>query len=239
MKCRILIADDHELVRRGLNELFKQHPHLEICGEASDGREAIKKVQLLKPDILITDIGMPRMNGLIACSKILREDPRQKILVFSEAEPEMMIRAVLEVGVCGLVFKTDPANDVIEAIETLRQNRMFFSRQVDQLILAGYLEGVGGRPSPAEQPEQYPVLSVREIEVLQLLAEGKSSKEVALLLGVSTKTAETHRTRVMRKLGIHRLPSLVIYAIQQNIVEAPLTYESVVRPKATAVATAA
>src|SRR5690242_3618109 len=126
MKCRILIADDHELVRRGINELFKKHTHLEICGEASDGREAMKKTQLLKPDILITDIGMPRMNGLIACHKILRDDPRQKILVFSVIESETTIRAALEAGIRGLVFKTDPASDLIEAVEALRQNRMFF-----------------------------------------------------------------------------------------------------------------
>ena len=229
MKCRILIADDHELVRRGINELFKKYEHLEVCGEACDGREAMKKAQLLKPDILITDVGMPRMNGLIACNKILRENPKQKILIFSVFESEMMIRNALAAGIRGLVFKTDPTSDLIEAVEALRQNRMFFSRQVDQLILTGYLEAMDEKSSHLKRGARYAALSVRENEVLQLLAEGNSSKEVALLLDVSTKTAETHRVRLMRKLGIHDLATLVIYAIRQNIVEAPFTDVSVVR----------
>jgi len=236
MKYRILIADDHELVRLGITELLKKHTQLEICGEASDGREAMKKTQLLKPDILITDIGMPGMNGLIACNKILKDDPQQKILVFSAIESEVMIRTALSIGVRGLVLKTDPGSDLIEAVVALQQNRLFFSRQVDRLILAGYLGGAEEKTA-IKQQTQDPVLSVRENEILQLLAEGKSSKEVAWLLGVSIKTVETHRTHVMRKLGIHRLPALVIYAIQQNIVEAPVTYESVAGTTPSAVRT--
>ena len=223
MKCRIFIADDHELVRCGINALVHTQDETEVCGEATDGREAVQKVRELKPDLLIIDIGMPRMNGITACSKILSDDPKQKILIFSVVESESIIRSALELGIRGLVFKTDPVSDLIEAVEAIRQNRMFFSRQVDHLILAGYLEAV--RETGAKLPRQHHPLSIRESEVIQLLAEGRSSKEVAALLGVSTKTAETHRTHIMRKLNIHDLAGLVIYAIRQNIIEAPIAHE--------------
>jgi DNA-binding NarL/FixJ family response regulator len=237
MKCRILIADDHELVRCGISALLHVREETEICGEAVDGRDAVQKVRDLKPDLLIIDIGMPRMNGITACSKILSDNPKQKVLMFSVVESETIIRSALELGIRGLVFKTDPVSDLVEAVEAVRQNRMFFSRQVDHLILAGYLEAVRETGAKIHRP-QHP-LSIRESEVIQLLAEGRSSKEVAALLGVSTKTAETHRTHIMRKLNIHDLAGLVIYAIRQNIIEAPVARELGMQPAKTSTAMAA
>jgi DNA-binding NarL/FixJ family response regulator len=236
MKCRVLVADDHELVRCGVRALLQTHTDMEVCGESADGRDAVRKARELKPDLIIIDIGMPRMNGIIACSRILADEPRQKILMFPSVESETTIRSAMELGIRGLIFKTDPVSDLAEAIEAVRQGRTFFSRQVDQIILAGYLEAV--RENGIKRNHFQNPLSIRESEVIQLVVEGKSSKEVAVMLGVSTKTAETHRTRIMRKLGIHDLAGLVIYAIRQNIIEAPAAYDLSASAKNSAAAVA-
>jgi len=217
MKLRILIADDHEVVRRGLCMLLQSHEGWEICGEATDGREAVEKAKQLKPDVVVLDIGMPNLNGLAATRQLSQQDPRCKIIVLTITDSDQVIREALDAGARGFVLKSDAARDLVTAIEALQRNRMFFTPRVNDMVLAGFLgKGTNGGSNPASS---LPELTPREQEVIQLLAEGKSSKEVACLLNLSTKTAETHRSNIMRKLGLHSIRDLVLYAVKNNIIQ--------------------
>jgi DNA-binding NarL/FixJ family response regulator len=217
---RILVADDHEVVRRGLCSLLKSHPGWDVCAEASDGREAVEKANQVKPDIIILDIGMPNLNGLAATRQILKIDERQKVIILTVTDSEQVIREVLAAGARGFVLKSDAARDLITAVEALQKDRTFFTPRVGQMVLTGYLNGQS-RHEPI-----IPSLTPREREVVQLLAEGKSTKEVAAMLGLSTKTAETHRSNIMRKLGLHSVSELVMYAVRNNIVQVQVLEES-------------
>lgn len=211
---RILVADDHEVVRRGLCSLLKSHPGWEVCAEASDGREAVEKVKQMKPDVIILDIGMPNLNGLAATRQIVQHDDRQRVIILTVTDSEQVIREVLAAGARGFVLKSDAARDLITAVEAIEKNRTFFTSRVGQIVLTGYLKN--GQP---QAEPTLPTLTPREREVVQLLAEGKSTKEVASVLNLSTKTAETHRSNIMRKLGIHSVSELVLYAVRNNIVQ--------------------
>jgi DNA-binding NarL/FixJ family response regulator len=216
MKVRILIADDHEVVRRGLSTLLQSHEGWEICGEAIDGRAAVEKARELKPDVVIIDIGMPSLNGLAATRQLVQQDPHCKVIVLTITDSDQVIREALDAGARGFVLKSDAARDLVAAVEALQRNRMFFTPRVNDMVLAGFLDrGNGARNSPPRLPH----LTPREREVIQLLAEGKSSKEVASVLNLSTKTAETHRSNIMRKLGFHSIRDLVVYAVKNNIIQ--------------------
>src|ERR1700689_1145292 len=217
MKLRILIADDHEVVRRGLCALLQGHEGWEICGDAKDGREVVEKERLLKPDIVILDVGMPNLNGLAATRQLLQENPQQKVIVLTITDSAQVIREALDAGARGFVLKSDAARDLVTAVEALQRNRMFFTPRVNDMVLAGFLD-TGHKPSNGEVP-RLPTLTPREREVIQLLAEGKSSKEVASVLNLSTKTAETHRSNIMRKLDIHSIRDLVVYAVKNDIIQ--------------------
>jgi DNA-binding NarL/FixJ family response regulator len=217
MKLRILIADDHEVVRRGLCALLQGHEGWEICGDAKDGREVVEKARLLKPDIVILDVGMPNLNGLAATRQLLQENPQQKVIVLTITDSDQVIREALDAGARGFVLKSDAARDLVTAVEALQRNRMFFTPRVNDMVLAGFLD-TGHKPSNGEVP-RLPTLTPREREVIQLLAEGKSSKEVASVLNLSTKTAETHRSNIMRKLDIHSIRDLVVYAVKNDIIQ--------------------
>lgn len=215
---RILIADDHEVVRHGLRALLQGHPGWEICGEALDGRDAVDKAAQLKPDMVILDIGMPNLNGLDAARQILRVEPQTKVLVLTIDESEQVMREVLNTGARGFLLKSDAARDLVAAVEALQNHRTFFTSKVAEIVLNGYLNG----KSPATPPEPArDRLTPREREVVQLLAEGKTTKEVAAVLGMSVKTAETHRSNIMRKLNLHSVSQLVLYAVRNNIVQVP------------------
>jgi len=216
MKVRILIADDHEVVRRGLCTLLQSHAGWEICGEATDGRVAVEKARQLKPDVVILDIGMPNLNGLAAARQLVQQDPTCKVIVLTITDSDQVIREALDAGARGFVLKSDAARDLVTAVEALQQNRMFFTPRVNDMVLNGFLGG--GRGGHSATP-QLPQLTPREREVIQLLAEGKSSKEVASLLNLSTKTAETHRSNIMRKLGFHSIRDVVVYAVKNNIIQ--------------------
>jgi DNA-binding NarL/FixJ family response regulator len=217
MKLRILLADDHEIVRRGLASLLIRHEGWEICGEANDGREAVEKVRQLKPDVIIIDIGMPNLNGLDATRRILQEDPTAKIIVLTVTDADQVIREALDAGARGFVLKSDAARDLVTAIEALEGKRMFFTPRVNELLLAGFLEK--GHAISRNHPPTLPTLTAREREITQLLAEGRSSKEAASLLNLSTKTIETHRSNIMRKLSLHSIRDLVVYAIKNKIIQ--------------------
>jgi len=213
---RILVADDHEIVRRGVCALLKSHAGWDVCAEAADGREAVESAKQLDPDIVILDIGMPNVNGLTAARQILQNDPQQKILFLTITDSEQIVREVLQAGARGFVLKSDAARDLLTAVEALEKNRTFFTCRVSEMILEGYLNG------EAQKELTEPSVSPREREIVQLLAEGKSTKEVAFILDLSIKTVETHRSNVMRKLGIHSVSELVLYAVRNNIVQVQL-----------------
>src|ERR1700723_4439292 len=217
MKLRILLADDHEIVRRGLCSLLQKQEQWEVCGEPSDGREAIEMAKQLNPDVVIVDIGMPHLNGLDTTRQLLQHDPHFKIIVLTITDSDQVIREALDAGARGFVLKSDAARDLVSAVEALQRNRMFFTPRVNEMVLAGFLDK-GHNGSRNEVPN-LPKLTAREHEVIQLLAEGKSSKEVACVLNLSTKTAETHRSNIMRKLGFHSIRDLVVYAVKNNIIQ--------------------
>ncbi|HYT22988.1 MAG TPA: response regulator transcription factor [Candidatus Polarisedimenticolia bacterium] len=213
---RLLIADDHEIVRRGLCALLKSHAEWEVCAEAGDGREAVEKAQQLKPDIVILDIGMPNLNGLIAARQILRIRPDQKILILTITDEEQVVREVLEAGARGFVLKSDAARDLVAAVEALQAGTTFFTSRIGEMVLRAYLDkGRGG----SERVPDLSSLTSRERGMVQLLAEGKSTKEVAFLLNLGVKTAERQRSNIMRKLGFHSTSELVLYAVRNHIIE--------------------
>lgn len=216
MPFRILVADDHEIVRRGLCALLRAQPDWEVCGEASNGREAVEKTLQLRPEVVILDIGMPSLNGLEATRQILKANAQTKILILTLHDSDQIVQEVLDAGARGFLLKSDAARDLVAAVEALRRGKISFTPRVASMVLDGYLR----RDSPLT-PEEAPAhgrLTSREREVVQLLAEGKSSKEVAVALGLSVKTAETHRSNIMRKLELHSVADVVLYAVRNNIV---------------------
>ena len=211
---RILIADDHEIVRRGIRALIENHPGWEVCAEASDGRDAVEKARELRPDLVLVDVSMPNLNGLDAARQILEIVPQTRVLILTMHESEQIVREVLEVGARGFLLKSDAARDLVSAIQALQRRTTFFTSSVAEMVLNGFLDRRGDSQKFTKDR-----LTPREREVVQLLAEGKSSKEVAVVLNLSVKTAETHRTNVMRKLELHSVADLVRYAVRNNLVQ--------------------
>jgi DNA-binding NarL/FixJ family response regulator len=214
-KLRILVADDHEIVRRGLVSLIKAHPDWEVCAESENGSDAVEKARELKPNIAILDIGMPVLNGFEATRRILRDNASVRVLILTIADNDQVVSEVLSAGARGFVTKADAVRDLVIAVEALQNNRTFFTPRAARIVLAGYL----GREHPSSRQRMLPTLTPREREIAQLLAEGKSTKEVATHLSLSVKTAETHRSNLMRKLGLHSVSELVLYAVRNNIIQ--------------------
>ena len=213
---RILVADDHDLMRRGIKALLQSHAGWEVCGEAHTGREAVTKAEELKPDIVILDISMPDLNGVDAAKRIRKSSPDTEVLILSVHYSDQLIRDILEAGVRGYIVKSDSDRDLIIAVETLANHKPFFTPRATEVMLTNFNEG----KTRAEPPETMrDRLTSREREIVQLLAEGKSSKEVASSLNISVKTAETHRANIMRKLQLHTVSELVRYAVRNQIIE--------------------
>jgi DNA-binding NarL/FixJ family response regulator len=214
-KLRILIADDHEIIRRGLKALLSSRPGWVICAEAATGREAICKAEEHRPDIVVMDISMPVLNGLEATRKIRKMLPKTQVVMLSLHYSDQLVREVLDSGARSYVLKSDASRDLFLAVEALANDRTFFTSGAAQVLVDGFCN-----PSPATQPGlMRKALSAREREIVQLLAEGKSSKEVAVVLGISVKTAETHRANIMRKLEMHSVSELVRYAVKNCMIE--------------------
>jgi len=224
---RILVVDDHEVGRLGIRAMLEGHEGWEVCGEAADGREGVDKAAQIRPDLVILDLNMPRLNGLGAARQMLRHESRPQILVLSDSYSEGVMREALEIGVRGVLLKSDPGSDLLAAIGALQTGRTFFTSGLADLLLDGYLNG--GCERSDEHPPA-PGLTIREREVVQLLAEGSSTKQVAQVLGLSVKTAETHRSNVMRKLRLHSLSELVLYAVRNGIVSVPTWEECGLTP---------
>jgi DNA-binding NarL/FixJ family response regulator len=214
---RILIADDHELVRRGVRTLLEGEAGWKVVAEVRDGQEAVDKATELKPEVAILDIGMPRLNGLDAARRIKKAVPQIKVLILTMHDSEHLAWEVLKAGARGYVTKSDTARDLVLAIEALRRDKTFFTPRVDRIILDNFLQGKFGKNGKEQNGER---LTSRQREIVQLLAEGKSSKEVSVLLNLSVKTIETHRANIMKRLGCHSVSDLVRYAVRNNIIHA-------------------
>lgn len=209
-RLRILLADDHEMVRKGLRATIEGHRGWEVCGEARTGREAVAKAGELHPDIVVMDFGMPELNGMEATRQIRAAIPHAEVLILSMHDSEKLVHEMLAAGARGYILKTDAGDYLIAALQALSEHKPYFTPKVSAVVLQGYLN-----PLTQESPE----LTPREREIIQLIAEGKATKEIADALGISVKTAETHRTNLMRKLDLHSTAEVVRYAIRNQIVQ--------------------
>ena len=217
MGARVLIADDHELVLRGLRAVLESAGH-EVCGTAKTGREAVAMARRLAPQIVVLDVSMPELNGLDAARQIKRAQPTTEILILTVHESDRMIRDVLEAGARGYLLKSDLADELAHAIEALRRHQPYFSSRVAEVVLSGFL--AQSAAAPEDDTTEPSRLTPREREIVQLISEGLSTKQVARRLAISVKTVETHRANVQRKLGVASVGEIVRYAIRNGIVEA-------------------
>ncbi|MGA3171355.1 MAG: response regulator transcription factor [Chthoniobacteraceae bacterium] len=214
-KLRILLVDDHEVVRAGIRMLINREEGWEICGEAIDGRKAVTLAGQLKPDIVVLDIGMPELNGLDAARQIKRALPKTEVLIFSGEESEQVIHQIFAAGARSYILKSDIGGHLIEAIRALARHKYYFTNRISEVVFARYLDGASGAGKDKTEG-----LTPREREIVQLLAEGKSNKETAGVLGISIKTVETHRAAAMHKLRLESFADLVRYAIRNKIAAA-------------------
>ena len=212
-KINILIADDHEVVRRGVKDLLQARTDWRVCGEATTGRDALSKAKLLKPDVVVLDITMPDLNGFETTRQIVKALPQTEVLVLTMHESNQVVRDALIAGARGYVLKSDAGRDLIAAIDSLSRHRPYFTSKIAMFLLDGYLAA-----SKSSRVDDKNSLSTREHEVLQLVAEGKGNKEIAETLGISIKTVQSHRTNTMRKLQVHSASELVRYAIRHHII---------------------
>jgi DNA-binding NarL/FixJ family response regulator len=214
---RILVADDHEIVRGGICAILQKHPGWEVCGEVADGRLAIAKCLELRPDLAILDIGMPNLNGLEATRQITRSIPHVKVLILSVSGSEHTARKAIEAGAHGYLLKSDAGNELINAVEALQHNRPFWHLTVQ----GGFFHKSLNPFHDCSKKVVHESLTRREREVLQLIAEGKGSKEIAVALNLSVKTVETHRANLMQKLDLHSVAEVVLYAVRNDLVQVP------------------
>ena len=211
---RLLIADDHELVREGLRKVLEPRREWEVCGEAANGREAVEKAGQLRPDLVILDFSMPELNGLEAARQIRAALPRTEVIILTMHETDSLVRDVLAVGARGFILQSDAGRVLVQAVEAVLNGKPFFTAKVSEMVLQGYLNPTEPGAGEASQ------LTPREREIVQLIAEGKSSKEIGARLDISEKTVETHRTNLMRKLNLHSVSDVVRYAVRNKIAEA-------------------
>ena len=211
---RVLLAEDHTIVRKGLRSLLAAEEDLEIVGEAENGREAVEKVDALAPDIVLMDISMPGLNGLEATRHIKKHAPKIKILILTMHTDEEYVFQILQAGASGYLLKQSAIEELVSAIRVVWRGESYLSPSISKTVIDGYLKHAG----PAKTDETYSVLTGREGEILQLLAEGSSTREIAATLCISVKTVETHRSHIMEKLNLHNTAELVKYAIRKGII---------------------
>ena len=213
---RILLADDHSLLRRGLRSILESQPGWQICSEAHTGREAVTQASQLRPDVVILDVCMPELNGIEATRQIRKASPRSEVLILSVHESNHLVREVIEAGARGYLLKSDSDRELVAAVDSLARHKPFFTGRATEMLLTGCVpeDGIGSQDREVTQR-----LTAREREIVQLLAEGKTSKEVASVLNISTKTAETHRAHIMRKLEFHSVGEIVRYAVRNQIID--------------------
>lgn len=213
-KIKVFLADDHKILRESLVILLSQQENIEVTGEATDGLDAFKSIVKHKPDIAVIDISMPMLNGIDLAAKLRLESPDTKIIILTMHKTEEFVTKALQAGVKGYVLKDNALEELIQSIETVYQGNIFLSQGVAQFVVNGYLKNI-----PSEEYAKANLISSREREILQLLAEGKSNKEISDILFLSIKTVETHRANIMRKLGLKSVIDLVLYAVRNHIIE--------------------
>jgi two-component system response regulator NreC len=213
-KIRILIADDHGIVRKGLRLQLEQHSNFEVVGEATEGREAVRMAEELTPDVVIMDIAMPNLNGIQATTQVVKKNPQIGVIILSMFSDETYLMRTLAAGAKGYLLKDSADVDLHRAVEVVAQGKPFFSPAIADTLLEDYMRQLQQRGLQ----DSYDLLTEREKEILQLLAEGKSNKDVAGILNLSTNTVETHRTRIMQKLDLHSTAEIVLYAVRKGII---------------------
>jgi DNA-binding NarL/FixJ family response regulator len=212
MSLRILVVDDHAVVRRGVRSLLESHEGWEVCGEATTGRDAVEQTRRLRPDVVVMDLSLPELNGLDATRQILKDAPETEVLVLTMHHSEELARDVLQAGARGYVLKSDADENLIAAVDRLRRHEPFLTSTVTEFVLDDYARRGNGAQDNL-------VLTAREREIIQLVAEGQSNKEAVSTLGISVKTIEAHRANIMRKLRLRSVSDLVRYAIRNKIVQ--------------------
>jgi RNA polymerase sigma factor (sigma-70 family) len=213
-KLRLLLGDDHTLVRQGLRKILEEKPEWEVVGEAGDGRDAVRQALALRPDVAILDVGMPQLNGIEATRQIVRRAPETRVLILSMHSADAYVARALQAGAKGYLLKDSAGKDLIRAVATVAAGKSFFSPAIAKLMLDDYVR----RVAETAVVDKYDSLSEREREVFQLVAEGRSNKEVAELLAISLATVETHRARILEKLDIHNTAELVLYAVRRGVI---------------------
>src|ERR1700719_4862853 len=213
-RLRILVAGDHELVRRGIRGLLRARPGWTVVGEAMNGREAVEKANRLKPDVVILDISMPDLDGLQVTRRIREVVPTTEVVILTMHESDQMVRRVLHAGALGYVLKSDLATQLVKAVKQVSAGKQFLTPRISDMVLKGFLK-TGNQVDKMGHSQAGP--TPREIEVIRLLAEGKANKEIAVRLGITVRTVETHRAKIMLKLGLHSLTELIHYAIRHKI----------------------
>ncbi len=211
---RILLADDHTIMRDGLRALLERQPDMAVVAEAADGRECVRMAEEQLPDVVVMDIAMPNMNGIEATRRILAERPGCAVVILSMHQDESYVLRALKAGARGYLLKDSLRNDVIEAIRAVAEGRSFLTRKIGRMLQEDYVRQLDRRGLD----DSYDLLTDREREILQLVAEGRTNKEVAGLLNVSPTTVETHRTHILQKLGLHSVPELILYAVRKGII---------------------
>jgi RNA polymerase sigma factor (sigma-70 family) len=213
-KIRILIADDHGIVRKGLRLQLEQHNDFEVVGEATEGREAVRMADELAPDVVIMDIAMPNLNGIQATTQVVKKNPQIAVIILSMYSDETYLMRTLAAGAKGYLLKDSADVDLHRAVEVVAQGKPFFSPAIADTLLEDYMRQLQQRGLQ----DSYDLLTEREKEILQLVAEGRSNKDVASILNLSTNTVETHRTRIMQKLDLHSTAEIVLYAVRKGII---------------------
>ncbi len=212
---RVLLADDHTILRQGIRVLLENHEDIEVVGEASDGREAISLAKQFRPDVVLMDIAMPLLNGLEATRQIKHDFPEISILVLTMYDTEEYVSQILRAGAAGYVLKKVAATELVSAIRAVYQGEAFLYPSVTRTVLEDYLR----RVASGQKLDSYETLTNREREIVQLVAEGHTNKEIAKILCISIKTVQTHRTHLMEKLGMHDRSELIKYAVQRGIIQ--------------------
>ena len=213
-RLRILLADDHTVVRQGLRRVLEARPDWEVVAEAGDGREAVKQAEEVKPDVAILDVAMPLLNGIEAVRQIARKVPGTRVLVLSMHADEAYVTQMLRAGATGYLLKDSADVDLIQAVEAVAAGKSFFSPAIARVMLDDYVRQLADRGVS----DRYELLSEREREIFQLIAEGKTNKEIAALLFLSPSTVDTHRSRIMEKLDVHSAAEIVLYAVRKGVI---------------------
>jgi DNA-binding NarL/FixJ family response regulator len=214
MPIRILLADDHTVVRDGLRALLERQPDMTVVAEAADGRDSVRLAEEQSPDVVVMDIAMPNMNGIEATCRILAANPRTAVVILSMHQDESYVLRSLKAGAKGYLLKDSLRSDIVDAIRAVSQGRSFLTRKISRIMQEDYVRQMERRGLE----DSYDLLTDREREILQLVAEGKANKEVAGLLNIGLTTVETHRTHILQKLGLHSVPELILYAVRKSIV---------------------